>query len=141
MTLAAAVCLGRTADQVRLAELSDTKERQKALAAAAYFGIASAVPMLVALGADPNACNLGLHPHATPLHNAVCSGSLETVKALVAAGAEVDQKDRAYQASPLSWAEYFVREKRSPPETGRRNRGLPARSRETHLAVIFRFVK
>jgi ankyrin repeat protein len=116
MTLAAAVCLGRTADQARLAEASDAKERQKALAATAYYGIASTVPMLVALGADPNACNLGLHPHATALHNAVCSGSLETVKALVAAGAEVDQKDRAYQASPLSWAEYFVREKRDPPK-------------------------
>ena len=115
MTLAAAVCLGRTADQARLAS-SDAKERQKALAAAAYYAIASAVPMLVTLGADPNACNLGLHPHATALHNAVCSGSLETVKALVAAGAEVDQKDRAYQASPLSWAEYFVREKRDPPK-------------------------
>jgi hypothetical protein len=110
MTLAAAVCLGRTGDQARLAEASDPKQRQIALAAAAYYGVASAVPMLIALGADPNACNVGLHPHATALHNAVCSGSLEAVKALVAAGANVDQKDRAYQATPLDWAETFIRD-------------------------------
>jgi ankyrin repeat protein len=115
MTLAAATCLGRTEDQARLAQAAGPKERQIALAAAAYYGIASAVPMLIALGADPNGSNLGLNPHATPLHNAVCSGSLETVKALVAAGAKPDSKDGWYHATPLSWAQYFVREKRDPP--------------------------
>ncbi len=114
MTLAAAVCLGRSDDVARLAKDSGPKELQIALAAAAYNGVASAVPMLVAHGADPNACNLGLHPHATALHNAVCSGSLETVKALVAAGASADRRDNAYQAAPLAWAEHFVREKRDP---------------------------
>jgi hypothetical protein len=29
--------------------------------------------MLIKLGADPNACNAGIHPHATALHNSVCS--------------------------------------------------------------------
>jgi hypothetical protein len=48
------------------------------------------------------------------LHNAVCSGSLETVKALVAAGAKVEAKDGPYQATPRDWAEYFVRERRDP---------------------------
>ena len=35
--------------------------------------LANAIPMLIKLGADPNACNAGIHPHATALHNAVCS--------------------------------------------------------------------
>jgi hypothetical protein len=46
---------------------------QMALAAAAYHGLANAIPMLIKLGADPNACNAEIHPHATALHNAVCS--------------------------------------------------------------------
>ena len=45
------------------------------------------------------------------LHNAVCSGSLDTVKALVAAGAKV-AKDSANHATPLDWAGYFVHLKR-----------------------------
>ena len=83
-----------------------------ALAAAAYDGVADAIPMLIRLGADPNACNRGLNPYATPLHNAVCSGSLETVKALLESGAEAGSKDNAYQATPADWADYFVRSKR-----------------------------
>jgi ankyrin repeat protein len=116
MTLAAAVCLRRTEDQTRLTHEAGPTERQIALAAAAYYGVASAIPMLIGLGADPNGGNLGLHPHATPLHNAVCSGSLETVKALVALGAKPDSKDGWHHATPLSWAEYFVRETRDPPK-------------------------
>jgi ankyrin repeat protein len=112
MTLATAVCLRRAGDVARLAPNASALDRQMALAAAAYNGLAGLIPMLMELGADPNAANGGLHPHATALHNAVCSGSLETVKALVAAGARVDVRDAAYQATPLNWTEYFVREQR-----------------------------
>ncbi len=115
MTLAAAVCLGRADDVARLAVDATFEDRQKALAAVAYNGKVEAIPLLIGLGADPNAPNIGLHPHATALHNAVCSGSLETVKALVAAGARLDVGDTAYQGNALSWAEYFVREKRGAP--------------------------
>src|SRR5229473_1697777 len=66
--------------------------------------------MLISLGVDVNAYNTRVQYHATPLHNAVCSGSLEAVKTLVEAGAKVDTKDTAYQATPLTWAEYYVRE-------------------------------
>jgi ankyrin repeat protein len=116
MTLAAAFCLDRTDDIARLATHATPADLQIALAAAAYNGKVKAIPALIGLGADPNAPNRGLHPHATALHNAVCSGSLETVKALVEAGAKVEGKDAAYQSSPLSWAEYFVREKRTSPK-------------------------
>ena len=61
-------------------------------------------------GADPNAPNVGLNPNATALHNAVCSGSLTAVRKLVEAGASIHAKDGPYQATPLEWAEYFIRE-------------------------------
>jgi hypothetical protein len=52
----------------------------------------------------------GSIPNASALHNAVCSGSLAAVQRLVEAGASVNAKDGPYQATPLDWAEYFVRE-------------------------------
>jgi ankyrin repeat protein len=114
MTLAGAVCLGRTDDVQRIAVNATARDRQVALAAAAYNGLADTIPMLIGLGADPNAPNEGLHPHAMALHNAVCSGSLDTVKRLVEAGARLDVKDAAYQATPGDWADHFMRENRGP---------------------------
>jgi peptide-methionine (S)-S-oxide reductase len=115
LTLTAAVCLGRSADVARLAKETSREEKQKALAAAAYNGRLEAIETALALGADPNAANVGLNPYATALHNAVCSGSLAAVQRLVAAGARTDIKDSSYGATPLVWAEYFVRES----ETGK----------------------
>ena len=110
LTLTAAVCLGRPGDVARLAKKAGAEERQKALAAAAYNGRLDAIDTALALGADPNAPNVGLNPNATALHNAVCSGSLAAVRKLVEAGASVHAKDGPYKATPLQWAEYFVRE-------------------------------
>jgi ankyrin repeat protein len=110
LTLPAAVCLGRNDDTARLAREATTDEKQKALAAAAYNGKLDAIDVALALGADPNAPNVGLNPNATALHNAVCSGSLAAVQKLIEAGASVDVKDGPYKARPLQWAEYFVRE-------------------------------
>lgn len=110
VTLTAAVCLWRSDDIARLAKEASAEQKQKALAAAAYNGRLSAIDTAISLGADPNAPNVGLHPDATALHNAVCSGSLAAVKKLVEAGASVDAKDGPYRATPLQWAEYFVRE-------------------------------
>jgi ankyrin repeat protein len=110
LTLTAAVSLGRGDDIARLAEGAGTEEKQKALAAAAYNGRVEAIDTAIALGADPSAPNVGLNPNATALHNAVCSGSLAAVRKLVEAGASVHAKDGPYKATPLQWAEYFVRE-------------------------------
>jgi ankyrin repeat protein len=111
LTLTAAVCLGRSADIARLAEAAAAPERQKALAAAAYNGRLEAIDTAIALGANPNAPNVGLNPDATALHNAVCSGSLAAVKKLVEAGASVGARDGSHQATPLQWADYFVDER------------------------------
>jgi ankyrin repeat protein len=110
LTLTAAVCLGRRDDIARLAKEAGAQEKQKALAAAAYNGRLDAIDTAIALGADPNAPNVGLNPDATALHNAVCSGSLAAVQKLVEAGADVDARDGDYKATPLVWAEYFARE-------------------------------
>jgi ankyrin repeat protein len=116
LTLAAAVCLGRSDDIARLAKEAGVEEKQKALAAAAYNARLDAIETALALGADPNAPNVGLNPNATALHNAVCSGSLAAVQKLVDAGAGVNAKDGSYNATPLEWAEYFQREDPKPKQ-------------------------
>jgi ankyrin repeat protein len=110
LTLTASVCLGRRDDIARLLKEAGAKEKQKALAAAAYNARLDAIDTAIALGADPNAPNVGLNPDATALHNAVCSGSFAAVRKLVEAGASVHAKDGPYQATALQWAEYFVRQ-------------------------------
>jgi len=110
VTLPAAVCLDRSDDIARLGSEANIQAKQKALAAAAYNGIVDAMDTAIGLGANPNAPNMGLHPDATPLHNAVCSGSLAAVQHLVDAGADVHGTDRPHKATPLQWAEYFARE-------------------------------
>lgn len=113
LTLTAAVCLGRRDDIARLAKEAGAEEKQKALAAAAYNGRLDAIDAALALGANPNAPNVGLNPTASALHNAVCSGSLAAVQRLVEAGASVGVRDGSYNATPLDWADYFLRESRT----------------------------
>jgi ankyrin repeat protein len=111
-TLAAALCLGLTNDAARLAREASADDLRKALGAAAFYGKTAAIARLIEMGVDVNVCNTGIHPNATPLHNAVCSGALGAVRMLVEAGAKVDARDTAYQATPLTWAEYYAREEK-----------------------------
>ena len=113
LTLAAALCLERVEDATRLAQDASAEDRQLALEAAAINGRVRALSVLLNLGVDVNAYNTRVQYHATPLHNAASSGSLEAVKMLVEAGAKVGTKDAAYQATPLIWAEYFLREEKN----------------------------
>jgi ankyrin repeat protein len=73
----------------------------KPLLSAAEHGNASAVALLLELGADVHAPN---REGITPLHRAVQSGSLETVEHLLTAGADVDRRERRWKGTPLSWA-------------------------------------
>ena len=100
-------------DVTRLMRDAGAEDRQIALEAAAINGKAEAISMLLDRGVDVNAHNIRVQYHATPLHNAASSGSLEAVKMLVEAGAEVGTKDAVYQATPLTWAEYFLREEKN----------------------------
>ena len=110
LTLAAAICLDRSADVERLARNATADDKQKALSAAAYNGKVEGIRTALRLGAIANAHNKGLNPFATPLHNAVNSGSFDAVKLIVEAGGDVGTRDAWWHATPLDWAEWYLRE-------------------------------
>jgi peptide-methionine (S)-S-oxide reductase len=112
LTLASAVCLGRWDDARRLATTAGAAEKQFALVLAALNGKAEAVKWMGKAGADVNRPSADLYAHGTPLHHAVCSGSLATVRALVEAGADPGTRDTAWSGTPLGWAEYYLAERR-----------------------------
>ncbi|MDQ3473685.1 MAG: ankyrin repeat domain-containing protein, partial [Acidobacteriota bacterium] len=87
LTLATAICLERNADVERLAIGASSRDKQIALVAAALNGKARALSSLLQHGADIDAYSTDIHTHATAIHHAVDSGSLEAVKVLVGAGA------------------------------------------------------
>jgi len=110
LTLAAAVGLDRYDDITRLAAAASADERLVALTAAAFYGKVQTISLLLNWGVSPNGYpdkNTGFHSHATPLHQAVSSGSLEAVKLLVEAGADINATDKVYSGTPLGWALYM----------------------------------
>jgi hypothetical protein len=106
LSLAAALCLRRWDDAARLGRTATPQERQFALTLNALKGNADAVRRTLELGVDVNGASEVLYSHATALHHAVSSGSLETVAVLVDAGADLSVTDTAYHGTPLGWAEY-----------------------------------
>jgi peptide-methionine (S)-S-oxide reductase len=112
LTLASAACLGRWDDARRLATNASAGEKQFALVLAALNGKAGAVTWMVGAGADVNRPSADLYAHGTPLHHAVCSGSLATVQALIEAGADPGRRDTAWDGTPLGWAEYYLAERK-----------------------------
>ena len=117
LTLATAACLGRWEDVPPLAEHTSQRDKQFALTLAALNGNAAALVRLIPLGVDVSAPSKDLYAHATPLHHAVASGSMDAVRVLVEAGANPGAKDKVHRGSPLGWAEHYVSEQRSydPP--------------------------
>lgn len=110
LTLTAAICLELMGDINRLVAVANHAEKTTAITAAAFYGKADMIRLLLTMGADPNGYpenNIGFHSHATPLHQAVQSGSLDAVKLLVEAGARLDATDKIYSGTPLDWARYM----------------------------------
>lgn len=110
LTLATALCLERWDAATRLATAASASEKQFALILAALRGKPEALRRLIDYGVDLNRPSADLYSHATALHHAVSSGSLEAVKVLVEAGAALNTKDSAWNATPLDWAEYYLRQ-------------------------------
>ena len=106
LTLPAALCLDRWEDVSRLGPTSSVEDKQIALGLAALNGKSEGLAKLLSLGVDVNAFNTLFYTHATALHHAVWSGSLDAVKVLVEAGADLTTKDKAWDSTPLGWAEY-----------------------------------
>lgn len=125
LTLPAALCLELWDEVKRLAPETSALDRQVALGLAALNGKAEGLARLLPLGVDLNAFTSGFYTHATPLHHAVWSGSLEAVKVLVEAGANLATKDTAEHATPLGWAEYA--------QTGAASRGKQYREIAAYL--------
>lgn len=105
-TLATALCLEQWDEADRLALTANDDQKQFSLVLAALNGKAKAVARALSYGADKNKPSQHLYSHGTPLHHAACSGSLETVKVLVEAGADLNAVDSAWNGTPLGWAEY-----------------------------------
>jgi peptide-methionine (S)-S-oxide reductase len=112
LTLASAVCLERWDDARQLTVTASEAEKQFALVLAALNGKAKAVKWMIGAGADVNRPSSDLYAHGTPLHHAVCSGSLATVHALVEAGADRDKLDTAWNGTPLGWAKHYLAERK-----------------------------
>ncbi len=113
LTLAVAVGLQRLEDARKLAPSADEAERLLALTVAAFYGDPSMITFLLSIGTNPNGYpknRQGFHAHATPLHQAVYSRSLESVKLLVSAGASLGATDKIYEGTALDWAEYMPTE-------------------------------
>jgi peptide-methionine (S)-S-oxide reductase len=108
LTLAAALCLGRWEDVPGLAAEANPGQRQFAFVLAALNGRSDAVRWMVGTGIPISQPSADLYAHGTPLHHAVCSGSLETVRALVEAGADVNRPDSAWNGTPLGWAQHYM---------------------------------
>ena len=106
LTLSSALCLGHFDLAAALAPGATREQKQFALTMSALRGNAAAVSAAIGFGADLAAPSLDLYPHATALHHAVGSGSLDAVRALVEAGAPLAVKDTVYDGTPFEWAEF-----------------------------------
>ena len=61
---------------------------------------------MLALGMDPTTVSARNQSHGTALHHAVWSGSLDAVRVLVEAGADLKRRDTIHDGTPIGWAGY-----------------------------------
>ena len=66
-----------------------------------------AVRWLLERGLNPNERWDHWDAAVTPLHLAAMQGHAETVRLLLAAGADPHIRDRKHDSDPIGWAEYF----------------------------------
>jgi uncharacterized membrane-anchored protein len=104
VTLTTALCLERWTDVVRLLPGATLAEKQDAFVQAAMNGRADALRRMLAAGINATTVSAQNQSHGTALHHAVWSGSLDTVKVLVEAGADLTRRDTIYDGTPLGWA-------------------------------------
>ncbi len=92
----------------RLLASAPEDQLQLALSLAASAGRSEIVQKLLASGVDPNRYNPpGGHSHCTPLHSAVANNRIETVKTLIAGGADLSILDIHHSMTALGWAQHL----------------------------------
>jgi peptide-methionine (S)-S-oxide reductase len=104
LTLTTALCLRRWDEVDQLARGVTLEEQQAAFVQAAMNGQAEALSRMLALGMSATTVSARNQSHATAVHHAVWSGSVEAVKVLVDAGADLTRRDTIYDGTPLGWA-------------------------------------
>jgi len=105
--VAAAAGLGLHSHVADLLPGADALSRHRATALAAQHGHNAVLALLLDAGEAPSRYNPeGNHGHSTPLHQAVWSDKLDTVRLLVSRGARLDIRDTIYRGTPLGWAEF-----------------------------------
>lgn len=107
--LATAVGLNKMREVPALIKEASPSQKNVALVVASFFGNSTAVSLLISGGVDVNGVGTiadfgGFHSHAGALHQAVYAASLESVIALVEAGADLEAVDKMYSGTPLDWA-------------------------------------
>jgi hypothetical protein len=113
--LATAVGLDEFDEVTNLVKNSTASDLYVALVVASFFGKTEIISFLIEVGADVNGYGKpedfdGFHAHASPLHQAVSSGSFEAVKLLVEAGANLNTTDKLFNGTPLGWAMHLQTE-------------------------------
>lgn len=113
--LATAVGLDKLDDVKRFSKTATASELYVSLVVASFFGKVAIISLLIETGVNVNGSGSkedfgGFHAHASALHQAVYSGSLEAVKLLVEAGANLNATDKAFSGAPLGWAMYMQTE-------------------------------
>ena len=126
LTLATALNLERWDDARQLIPVTSPRDKQFAFILTALNGRADGLRLMLDAGIEVNGVSEDLYSHAPALHHAVWSGSLDAVKVLVEAGADLRRRDSAEDATPLGWAEYAAREHARTPEDGQRYRDIVA---------------
>ncbi len=111
LTLLLASGLGYDKDVAHLIDHASKIEKQDALAAAAINCHPKCIDILLKNGANPNLFHPeGLHKHTTPLHQAIFYGCLDSVRLLVAAGADIHIKDTLFDGNAIGWANHAQHE-------------------------------
>lgn len=119
LSLNVAIALGRWEEVPSLLRSASRRDRQAALVQAALHGNVDGLKAMLPADVEVSRPSPDLYGHATPLHHAVWSGSLEAVKVLIDAGADLTALDTVHDATPLGWAEY-AQETRTDPEKAAR---------------------
>lgn len=119
LSLTVAIALGRWEEVPNLLQSASKRDRQTALVQAALHGNVDGLKAMLQADVEVSRPSPDLYGHATPLHHAVWSGSLDAVKVLIDAGADLAAKDTVHEATPLGWAEYAEETQTDPEKAAR----------------------